>query len=262
MKAILTDVTKCIGCRECVVACHRTNDIEQDSPRQWSSNDGLSSRNWTSIVEHEAQFVRKQCRHCIEPACVSVCPVHALTKTPEGAVVYDSERCMGCRYCMMACPFGIPRYDWDKIVPYIRKCIFCAPKIARGEQPACTEACPTHATIFGERNDLIAEARKRIKENPNLYIDRIWGETEVGGTAVLYISNVDLDFLTYGSRLSEKPMPETTAPAMKAVPFAFIGMASLMTGLNWIIKRRESVNDQDNPHSKEDSTAGNDDAKS
>jgi len=241
MKAILTDITKCIGCRECVAACHRVNGMEPDSPRRWSSDDGLSARNWTSIVEREGQYVRKQCRHCIEPACVSVCPVQALTRNQDGAVVYDSGRCMGCRYCMMACPFGIPRYDWDKLAPLVRKCILCTPRLADGKQPACTEVCPTHATIFGEREALLAEAKRRISEQPDLYINRIWGESELGGTSVLYISNINLDFLTYGSRPPEKPLPQTTVTAMEAVPFAFIGMAGLMTGLHWFFKRREEV---------------------
>lgn len=241
-KAILTDITKCIGCLECVSACKQVNNLEMETPKTWQKNDGLSARNWTSILQKsENHYIRKQCRHCLEPACVSSCPVGALQTTPEGAVIYDSGKCLGCRYCMMSCPFGIPRYDWDKTVPYIRKCILCYPRLKEGKQPACTEVCPTGATIFGNRNDMIAEAHLRIKENPGKYINRVWGEHEVGGTSVLYISDIDLGFLSYQPNLGTQSLPKTTSVAMNSVPFAFVGMGAAMLGLNWIIQRRNKL---------------------
>ncbi len=243
-KAILTDITKCIGCLKCVSACKEINNLEMDVPRAWQKNDGLSAENWTSIIQKpDSHYIRKQCRHCLEPACASVCPVGALHKTSSGAVVYDSNKCLGCRYCMMACPYGIPRYDWDSAVPYVRKCILCYnTRLKKGEQPACTEVCPVNATIFGERNDLLKIAHKRINENPGKYIKKVWGEHEVGGTSVLYLSDVDLSFLSYSTNLGTKPLPETTAPAMESVPFAFVGMGGFMLGLNWIIRRRMELN--------------------
>lgn len=241
-KAILTDITKCIGCLECVSACKQVNDLGMETPRTWQKNDGLSADNWTSILQKpDDHYVRKQCRHCLEPACVSSCPVGALRKTSEGAVIYDSGKCLGCRYCMMSCPFGIPRYDWDKTVPYIRKCILCYPRIKEGKQPACTEVCPTGATIYGDRDELIAEAHLRIKENPGKYINRVWGEHEVGGTSVLYISDIDLGFMSYQPNLGPEPLPQTTSVAMNSVPFAFVGMGAAMLGLNWIIQRRNKL---------------------
>ncbi|MEJ2495025.1 MAG: 4Fe-4S dicluster domain-containing protein [Ignavibacteriaceae bacterium] len=246
-KAILTDVTKCIGCLKCVSACKETNNLEMDVPRVWQKNDGLSAENWTSIIRKpDKNYVRKQCRHCLEPACASACPVGALHKTKSGAVVYDSDKCLGCRYCMMACPYGIPRYDWDQAVPYVRKCILCYDRIKKGEQPACTQACPEGATIFGERKELLKIAHKRIKDNPGKYINKVWGEHEVGGTSVLYLSGIDLGFLSYGTNLGNKPLPEMTAPAMKSVPFAFVGMGGFMLGLNWIIRRRIEFSKQQN----------------
>jgi len=237
--AILTDTTKCIGCQECVKACKQQNHLPGDLPRRWMLSDGLSARNWTSIVDGpNRSFVRKQCRHCLEPACASACPVGALHKTAIGAVVYDNTKCMGCRYCMMACPYGIPRYDWAYAVPYIRKCILCYDRLLAGRQPACTEACPTKATIFGDRDDLLAEAHRRIREKPELYINHVWGENEVGGSSVLYISNVDLSFLAGGESLGATPLPSTTAKAMDAVPFAFCSVMGLMAGITWIVDRR------------------------
>lgn len=238
-KAILTDITKCIGCLECVAACKKTHNLPEDVPRVWQKNDGLSAENWTSIIRKpDEHFVRKQCRHCLEPSCASVCPVGALHKTEIGAVVYDSDKCLGCRYCMMACPYGIPRYEWDKAVPYVQKCILCYDRIIEGKQPACTEACPQQATIFGERKELLKIAHKRIKDNPGKYINKVWGEHEVGGSSVLYLSDIDLNFLSYPVNLGDKPLPEKTKTAMESVPFAFVGMGGAMLGLNWIIQRR------------------------
>jgi formate dehydrogenase iron-sulfur subunit len=238
-KAILTDVTKCIGCRECVAACKKVNHLSMDVPRVWQKNDGLSAVNWTSVLWKPGDhYIRKQCRHCLEPACVTACPVGALHKSQEGAIIYDDGKCLGCRYCMMACPYGIPRYDWDQPVPYVRKCILCYERIRKGGKPACTKACPNQATVFGERDELIAEAHRLIKENPEKYINHVWGEHEVGGTSVLYISDMDLGFLSYQLQPGVRPLPHTTELAMKAVPFAFVGMGGIMYGLNWIIRRR------------------------
>jgi len=240
--AILTDITKCIGCLECVAACKKYNKLERDFPRSWHKNDGLSAHNWTSIVEKSEQhYIRKQCRHCLEAACVSVCPVAALYKTKEGAIVYDPGRCMGCRYCMVACPYGIPRYDWDKPAAYVQKCNMCIDRIKSGKQPACTEACPTKATIFGDRDELLAEAHRRIKDNPDKYINKVFGEFEVGGTSVLYLSDIDLEFLSYPLKPGIKPLPRTTETAMSAVPIAFVGMGAVMGGLHWICKRRDKL---------------------
>jgi formate dehydrogenase iron-sulfur subunit len=244
--AILTDTTKCIGCNECVIACKRVNHLPPDAPRRWDRSDGLSARNWTSLVEGPGRtFARKQCRHCLEPACVSACPVGALSKTPLGAVVYDSAKCMGCRYCMMACPYGIPRYDWAQAVPYVRKCILCYERIREGGRPACTEACPVQATVFGDRDALVAEAHRRIQASPNRYVNRVWGEHELGGTSVLYISDVDLSFLASGAGGEATPRPETTVLAMHAVPFAFTGVVALMAGSSWIIGRRMKRESED-----------------
>jgi len=237
--AILTDTTKCIGCRECVIACKKANRLGPELPHRWNLEDGLSARAFTSVLEGpQSSFVRKQCRHCLEPACVSACPVAALRRTEMGAVVYDSTRCMGCRYCMMACPFGIPRYEWDQPVPYVRKCTLCFERVRAGGQPACTAACPTQATIFGERDRLIALAQERIRRQPEKYVAKVWGEEEIGGTSVLYISNVDLTAVLAGRPLDQVPLPERTRTAMQAVPFAFTGVVAAMAGIRWVISRR------------------------
>ncbi len=219
---ILTDVTRCIGCEQCVAACKKANRTGEDEPWPWQGDpSGLSSTRWTTVVRGpRGRFVREHCRHCLEPACASACPVGALHKSPQGPVVYDPSICLGCRYCMMACPFRFTRYEWESAAPRVRKCFMCYDAIMAGtqSQPACTGACPTQATVFGERDALLAEARRRIRENPGRYIDHIWGEHEVGGTSVLYISDVDLDHAGWPTDLRDAPYPELTSPAMHAVP--------------------------------------------
>lgn len=247
--AILNDVTRCIGCEECVAACKRTHGlpIEDGPPRRGASADGLNATRWTSIVRRpeERANVRKQCRHCAEPACVSACPVGALQRTPEGPVVYDKSLCMGCRYCMMACPFGIPRYEWESASPSIRKCVMCYDELKTGrlERPACVTACPSKATVFGTRDEMLAEAERRIAERPDLYQARIWGRDEVGGTSVLYVSHVDLSWLGWRdpASLGDDPLPDRTWEALRKVPYEFFGMGVLMTGVWWVIDRRQRL---------------------
>ena len=239
MKAILTDVTKCIGCEKCVAACASENKLEAPLPARWTRDDGLSAERFTAVVHHGGANVRKQCRHCVEPACASACPVGALHKTAEGPVVYDADKCLGCRYCMVACPFGIPRYMWGAAVPYVRKCTMCHEnRVKDGRQPACTEACPTQATIFGEREPLLAEAHRRIREAPEKYQPVVWGETDAGGTSVMYVSPIPLDFLNVGRSVEGQALPRLTTTAMAAVPPVFVGVGAVMGGVRWIIGRR------------------------
>jgi len=249
-KAILNDVTKCIGCNQCIAACKRVNKLPPDVPRRWNKADGLSARNWTSVLRRpDGRFVRKQCRHCLEPACVVACPVGALKKTDAGPVIYDQKLCIGCRYCMLACPYGIPRYDWDRAAPYIEKCTFCMTREDKPGIPACAEACPTEATVYYEdRRDALAEAKRRLAANPKL---KLYGDaSEIGGTCVLYVSDIDLSFLSYGKELSSTPMPETIAGAMHSTPFVFfsVGLALGCTaaGVSWIIGRRMKLQEIDN----------------
>ncbi len=241
--AILTDVTKCIGCEKCVEACMKVNNLGEyrpgAAPRRQDIGDGLSAVRWTSVLpKPEKHFVRNQCRHCLEPACVSACPVGAMQKTPEGPVIYDQSICMGCRYCMVACPFGIPRYDWSSAVPYVNKCTMCYSRLREGKLPGCVEACPVEATIFGDRDEMLAEAARRLKAEPGKYLPHIYGEHEVGGTSVLYIADIDLGFLGLRKSLPQQPLPELTKVVMEAVPFVGLGMTVLSGGLSWIIGRR------------------------
>ena len=238
--AILVDTTRCTGCEECVLACKEENDLGPDRLRRGQQAvDGLSATRFSTILRKpDDHFVRQQCRHCLEPACVSACLVGAMQKTPEGPVIYDSELCMGCRYCLVACPYGIPRYQWDEAAPLVRKCNLCYPRIQEGREPACVEACPEEALLFGEREDLLWEAHNRIAQHPGRYLPHVWGEKEVGGTSVLYLADISLGFLGWAQDLGEEDLPHLTWKSLKKVPGVVLGMGGLMGGISWVIGRR------------------------
>lgn len=237
---VLIDTTRCTGCEECIVACKKENDLGED--RMWRGQEsigGLSATRWSTIIPRpDGHYVRNQCRHCLEPACVSACVVGALTKLPEGPVVYDENRCMGCRYCMLACPYSIPRYDWDRNTPLVQKCKMCEHRVREGKAPSCVEACPEKAMMFGSREAILAEAHKRIKDNPGKYIDHVWGEKEFGGTSMVYVSDIPLDFLMAKPGSGERVLPELSWAALKKVPGVVVGAGALMAGTYWVIGRR------------------------
>ena len=239
--AILIDTTLCTGCGQCVKACKLENGLPRGD-RPWRGQgavDGLSATRFCTILRRpDDHFVRQQCRHCLEPACVSACLVGAMQKSPEGPVIYDGGRCMGCRYCMVACPYSIPRYEWDRAVPYVRKCTLCHPRLKEGKLPACVEACPEKAAIFGDREELLAQAHGRLGASPEKYVQKVYGEHEVGGTSVLYISDIPLDFLAWQPDLDDRPLPDRTWASLKKVPPVILGMGGLMAGTYWIIGRR------------------------
>jgi formate dehydrogenase iron-sulfur subunit len=179
--------------------------------------------------------------HCLEPTCVSVCPVGALKKTPEGPVVYDSTLCRGCRYCIMACPFGVPKYQWDRAIPVIGKCVMCPDRVRAGLPTACASVCPTGATMFGERDDLAREARSRIDGAKDRYVDHVYGLTEAGGTSVLVLSGVPFDRLGLKTDLPRQPLPILTWQILSRVPDFVVAFGAALFGIRWITARRDEV---------------------
>jgi len=237
-KGMLIDTTWCVGCLSCEDACREKNNLDD------CNQSDLSACKFTKVFERGDYFVRKMCMHCNEPACASVCPVGALKKLSEGPVIYYEDKCIGCRYCMQACPFQIPTYEWAKALPRVRKCWFCYDKVLVGKKPACAEACPTGATTFGERNDLLVEARKRIAQNPGQYQNHIFGEQEVGGTSMLYLAAVPFEKIGFKSGLIEKPLPLLTWNVLSKIPdFVMVG-GTLLAGVAWIINRRMKLEDE------------------
>ena len=233
--AMLYDATICVGCNACTNACRQWNHTtpEPDARLLYDAPKELSVHTWTMIQlyqgEKESSFVKRQCMHCVDPACVSGCPVQALQKTAAGPVTYNKDRCIGCRYCMYTCPFHVPRFEWDKAqLPVIAKCTLCADRIADGNGPACAEICPTGALIWGKRGNLIAEAEKRISENPAKYVNHVYGKDDAGGTSVMYISGVPFEKLGLED-LGTKPIPEISVGTANIVlPGILIGAPILL----------------------------------
>jgi len=229
---LLFDATLCIGCEACVKACKATHgqspELEKD----------LSADSYTVVEENPGQYMRRLCMHCLNPTCVSVCPVGALVQHPGGQITYDASACMGCRYCIMACPFNVPRYEWDQPLPLVRKCDFCIERTSQGEETACSWVCPTGATQSGTRRELLEEARLRIRNNPDRYFDHIYGEKEAGGTSVLILSGTPFAGTSYNPDLSTEPLPELTWHVLEKLPYVVLNGSILLGGIHWIIDRR------------------------
>jgi len=230
--AMLIDTTRCIGCNACAEACKEANGL----PGEIESD--LTARTWTRLREVDDTYVRQMCMHCEHPSCASVCPVGALYKSSLGPVAYDEKKCIGCRYCMVACPFGVPKYEWDRALPRVQKCIGCLSRVKKGEMTACAAACPAEATVFGDREELLAEAHRRIRENPDQYVDRVYGEHEVGGTNVLFLANRPFEELGFPANLPNDAMPNYTWAALSKIPNVVAVGGTTLLGVWWVIRRR------------------------
>lgn len=258
---VLIDLTRCSGCQACALACKVANDMPQPEVVPSELNGAALSFVDVRISARESEnYVKRQCMHCLHPACVSACTVGALRKTAEGPVVYDAEKCIGCRYCQYACPFGVPSYEWGDVLGLIRKCEFCHERLAEGERPACVAACPNGALRFGKRHELLAQAKAQIASRPDAYVDHVYGEHEVGGTSMLYLSDVpfaQLGFPTLGSGT----ISGSAETVMQLTPAVAATVATLATGIHLIMRRRQQVAEfalhetqaqQDAAHKKED----------
>jgi len=258
MKAMLIDTTKCIGCRACQVACKSWNNLQGETTRfseTWSNPRYLDADNYTRIIFREIatphgeihwHFISRRCLHCLTPACASACPVGALKKLPEGPVVYNDEICIGCRYCMMACPFQIPKFEWSKAVPLIRKCTFCADRQAMNQEPACSATCPTGSLLFGDRDQLLKEAHRRIGMYPGRYVPGVYGEKTGGGTCKIYLTGATFETLGLEHRgfrtdLGDYPQGLYGREWMAKVPWVAAAVGGLCTGLYYLNKRRGEV---------------------
>lgn len=235
--SILYDATRCIACRSCVQRCKDVNNLkpepnEIDGVPFYMPTD-LSPNDWTviQVYKDEAEgeintpnkwsFIKKNCMHCIHPSCVAACPVAALQKTEKGPVLYDEHRCMGCRYCMIACPYNVPRYEWRDRSPRVQKCTF---------DGACVTACPVGALTDGPRNAMIKEAHHRIDEHPDTYVNHVYGEHEGGGTGYLIIAGIH--HIKFGLPLLDKAAHSTYADAiMSGLPGWIIGLGLFLGGL-------------------------------
>jgi formate dehydrogenase iron-sulfur subunit len=285
VRSTLVDIGNCIGCRACQVACKQWNDKDGETTTLedtlgFQNPAMLSAKTLTLITFHEmindkAQggvdyaFAMRRCLHCLEPACASACPTQALFRQDDGPVTYTEDRCIGCRYCVWACPWGVPMAEWDSLAPKISKCTHCAdrtdqplPQARNGTPlnseesqrykdsiavPACVKACPADALKYGTREEMLTEAKRRIARTPGKYVDHIYGEHEAGGTSVLYISKVPFEQLGF-PMLSDEPYPATSAAALGAVPPAVIVLGAVFGGVYSFFKRRTDAAARESAH--------------
>jgi Fe-S-cluster-containing dehydrogenase component len=255
---VLFDNTRCIGCRKCEEGCNKVNELP--GPDEAFSDLSVlekkrrtTAKSYTVVNRYDdtdrgnqPQYRKIQCNHCLEPACASVCFVSAFTKTETGAVVYDASVCVGCRYCMIACPFEIQAYEYDSAFsPRVMKCTMCFPRIFKGLLPGCVEACPTEALTYGKREDLLRIGRERIRRFPERYVNHIYGENEMGGTSWLYLSAVPFNEIGMREDLGITAAPKLTAGALSGVPVVVGLWPVLLGGIYAINKRKEKIEKQE-----------------
>ncbi|MFZ4707109.1 MAG: 4Fe-4S dicluster domain-containing protein [Bacteroidales bacterium] len=240
---VLYDSARCKGCRGCEYDCSDANNLPVPVPTK--DIKGLRKPDETRrtvINEYNTSkgkvFVKMQCMHCNEPACAAACLTQAMCKTKEGPVIWRGEKCMGCRYCMVSCPFDIPKFEYHSPNPKIEKCTMCFDtRVQKGELPACVENCPNEALMFGTRRELIREARRRIYEKPDLYVDQIYGEHEAGGTCWLYLSPVPFKELGMKTSIQNESYPALTKGFLYSVPSVFVLVPALLLGIQQATKR-------------------------
>jgi len=252
---VLHDTTRCIGCRRCEQACQEVNNLPKpdkafDDLNVLNTKRRTSADAWTVVnkytVDGKDVFRKLQCYHCNDPACASACFAKCFKKETDGTVSYDGSRCVGCRYCMIACPFYIPGFQYyEAYNPLIGKCTFCRPRLLEGKLPGCVESCPMDALTFGKRKDLVKIARARIVAKPERYVDYIYGEYDAGGTAWITLSGVPSKEVGFNMKLGNRPMGELTAGALGSVPMIIGFWPVLFAGVYGITKLKERVNKED-----------------
>jgi formate dehydrogenase iron-sulfur subunit len=249
---VLTDTTRCIGCRSCEKACTEERGLPGPDIKDTSvflKERSPDTEQWTVVNSYDTEkgevFVKKQCMHCWQPGCTSACLTTAMYKTKEGPVIWRDDKCMGCRFCMVSCPFNIPKFEYNEWNPKITKCNMCWQRLEQGENPACVDACPTEALIFAEKRKLMEIARTRLYRQPTRYVPHIYGEHEVGGTGWLYIAAVPFEQLGFRTDLGTTPVPEYTSGFLYSVPAVFLLVPSFLVGLSLLTERQDGEEEKE-----------------
>ena len=247
-RGILADLTACIGCRTCEQVCAHFHERPEPADMDTAVSDlpkrQTSETQWTVVNAYETSggrvFVKRQCLHCSTPACAAACLTKAMVKTREGPVIWREDKCMGCRYCMLSCPFDMPKFEYNSPKPRIQKCRMCWERLQEKEIPACCDFCAGNALTFGKRRELLDLARKRIAEKPKKYVHHIYGEHEAGGTDFMYLSPVPFEEVGLPTNVGEKPMPEYTRNFLGSVPIVLTLWPALLVGLHLATGRPEN----------------------
>ena len=256
---MLIDTTRCIGCRTCEAACaeaHQEDGIECPEEVDFAVQRNTSEKQFTVVNRYETEkgevFAKKQCMHCLQPACASACLTKAMHKTANGSVAWTADKCMGCRFCMVSCPFEVPKFEYFSANPRIQKCSMCWDRVKAGGQPACVENCPAEALSFGPRSELIEEARRRIYADPDNYVHEIYGEREAGGTGVLYLAAVPFAQLGFKTNLQDSSYPALTREFLYAVPAVITLVPPLLVALHRASHARNAGNAEKHDHQEGD----------
>lgn len=243
--AILYDSTRCAGCQSCEISCAEAHGLPAPIEVPEAGKVRKTDENHRTVVnafttDAGESYLKKQCMHCNEPACAAACLTQAMYKTEEGPVIWRGEKCMGCRYCMISCPFDSPKFEYQSPNPKIEKCDMCYEKQVKGEKPVCVENCPAEALTFGTRREMMKEARKRVVENPGQYDDYIYGEQEAGGTGYLYLTGVPAEKLGLNTSVQTKSYPELTKGFLYSVPSVFVLWPAILLGIREATKNNKS----------------------
>jgi Fe-S-cluster-containing dehydrogenase component len=239
--SVLVDTTRCIGCRNCEVACATENGLPIPDTKDktvFEEMRDMTPDQWTVVnrfdIDNREIFVKKQCMHCNQAACSTACLTQAMYKTEDGPVIWRASKCMGCRFCMVSCPFVVPKFEYHSANPKIQKCILCYERLEDGNIPACVESCPVDALQFGTRREMVRIARNRVADFPERYVDHVYGENEVGGTGWLYLSGVPFDQIGFRDDLSHEPVPALTQNFLYAVPVVFLLWPAFLNGMRYM----------------------------
>jgi Fe-S-cluster-containing dehydrogenase component len=250
-RGILYDSVRCVGCQTCEKVCAETHNLPEPVDTiavgvvRKTDDKHRTVVNTYSTSKGEVN-IKKQCMHCNEPACAAACLTQAMYKTKEGPVIWRGDKCMGCRYCMVSCPYDSPKFEYHSANPKIEKCSMCYERIQIGKIPACAENCPAEALTFGTRKELIKEARKRICEKPEEYVDYIYGEHEAGGTGFLYLSPVPFNELGVNTSMQKTSYPELSKGFLYSVPTIFIAWPAILLGIHQATKNNHTKIEDEN----------------